>query len=149
MRLWCDAMWGIIRRDAILFVSYRTQIVAQFLGPLFSITLFYYISHLLTAKNIHSPGGYFGFVIVGLVIVQILTISMGIMPVTIRQELVSGTIERFLVSAHGPVNGILGTMLFPLVNAMFTGILMLAIATVIFGLPLASTAVLAIPVSIL
>jgi ABC-2 type transport system permease protein len=149
MRLWCDAMWGIMRRDAILFVSYRTQIVAQFLGPLFSITLFYYISHLLTAKNIHSPGGYFGFVIVGLVIVQILTISMGIMPVTVRQELVSGTIERFLVSAHGPVNGILGTMLFPLVNAMFTGILMLAIATVIFGLPLASTAVLAIPVSIL
>ena len=27
-RLWCDAMWGIIRRDAILFVSYRSQLVA-------------------------------------------------------------------------------------------------------------------------
>jgi hypothetical protein len=52
-------------------------------------------------------------VIVGLVIVQILTVSLGVMPVTVRQELVSGTIERFLVSAHGPVNGILGTMLFP------------------------------------
>jgi hypothetical protein len=38
------------------------------------------------------------------------------MPVTVRQELVSGTIERFLVSAHGPVNGILGTMLFPLIK---------------------------------
>jgi hypothetical protein len=33
--------------------------------------------------------------------------------VTVRQELISGTIERFLVSAHGPVNGILGTTLFP------------------------------------
>ncbi len=77
MTLWCEAMWGIIRRDAILFVSYRSQLVAQFLGPLFSITLFYYISHLVTAKSIHSPGGYFGFVIVGLVIVQILTISHG------------------------------------------------------------------------
>jgi hypothetical protein len=70
-------MWGIIRRDAILFVSYRSQLVAQFLGPLFTITLFYYISHLLTAKTIHSPGGYFGFVVIGLVIVQILTISLG------------------------------------------------------------------------
>jgi ABC-2 type transport system permease protein len=148
-RLWSDAMWGIIRRDAILFVSYRSQLVAQFLGPLFSITLFYYISHLLTVKSIHSPGGYFGFVIVGLVIVQILTISMGIMPITVRQELVSGTIERFLVSAHGPINGILGTMLFPLINALFTGVLMLTLATVIFGLPLASTAVLAIPVALL
>jgi ABC-2 type transport system permease protein len=142
-------MWGILRRDAILFVSYRTQLVAQFLAPLFTITLFYYISHLLTAKTIHSPGGYFGFVIVGLVIVQILTISLGIMPITVRQELVSGTIERFLVSAHGPVNGILGTMLFPLINAMLTGVLMLALATLIFGLPLAATAALAIPVSLL
>lgn len=149
MRLWCDAMWGIMRRDAILFVSYRTQLVSQFLGPLFTITLFYYISHLLTAKSIHSPGGYFGFVIVGLVIVQILTISLGIMPVTVRQELVSGTIERFLVSAHGPVSGILGTMLFPLINAMFAGVLMLSLATIVFGLPLAATAVLAIPVSLL
>ncbi len=149
MRPWYDAMWAIIRRDAILFVSYRTQLVAQFIGPLFTITLFYYISHLLTAKSIHSPGGYFGFVIVGLVIVQILTISIGVMPVSVRQELVSGTIERFLVSAHGPINGILGTMLFPLMNAIFSGVLMLALATVIFGLPLAGTAVLAIPVAVL
>jgi ABC-2 type transport system permease protein len=142
-------MWGIIRRDAILFVSYRSQLVAQFLGPLFSITLFYYISHLLTSKSIHSPGGYFGFVIIGLVIVQILTISLGVMPVTVRQELVSGTIERFLVSAHGPINGIVGTMLFPLINAVFSGALMLTLAALIFGLPLATTAVLAIPVALL
>jgi ABC-2 type transport system permease protein len=149
MRLWCDAMWGIIRRDAILFVSYRSQLVAQFLGPLFSITLFYYISHIVTAKTIHSPGGYFGFVVVGLVIVQILTISLGVMPVTVRQELVSGTIERFLVSAHGPVNGILGTMLFPLINALFSAIVMLTLAALIFGLPLAAGAFLAIPVALL
>jgi ABC-2 type transport system permease protein len=149
MRLWCDAMWGIMRRDAILFVSYRTQLISQFLSPLFSITVFYYISRLLTTRSIHSPGGYFGFVIIGLVIVQILTISLGVMPVTVRQELISGTIERFLVSAHGPVNGILGTMLFPLVNAFVSGILMLMLATLIFGLPLATTAILAIPVSLL
>jgi ABC-2 type transport system permease protein len=149
MRPWWEAMWAIVRRDAILFMTYRTQLVSQFLGPLFTITLFYYISHLVTARTIHSPGGYFGFVIVGLVIVQILTISLGIMPVTVRQELVSGTIERFLVSAHGPVNGIVGTMLFPLISALLTGVLTLAIAALVFGLPLAGTAALAIPVSLL
>ena len=66
-----------------------------------------------------------------------------------RQELVSGTIERFLVSAHGPVNGIIGTMLFPLINAFLSGTLMLAMAALIFGLPLASSAALAIPVALL
>jgi ABC-2 type transport system permease protein len=40
-------------------------------------------------------------------------------------------------------------MLFPLINAMLTGVLMLGLATLIFGLPLAATAVLAVPVSLL
>jgi hypothetical protein len=39
-RLWGDAMWGIMRRDAILLISYRTQIVSQFLGPLFMVAVF-------------------------------------------------------------------------------------------------------------
>lgn len=149
MRLWLDAMWAIMRRDAILFMSYRAQLVSQFLTPLFSLVIFYYISQLFTPASVDSPGGYFGFVVVGLVIVQILTISLGVMPVTVRQELVSGTIERFLVSAHGPVNGILGAMLFPMVNALFSGTLMLVLATLFFGLPLEATAGLAIPVALL
>jgi ABC-2 type transport system permease protein len=149
MRSWLEAMQGIMRRDAILFVSYRTQLVSQFLGPLFSVAVFYYISRLLTAKTFHSPGGYFGFVIVGLVIIQILTLSLGLMPGNVRQELISGTIERFLVSAHGPVNGIVGTMLFPLCNAFFTGFITLVLATLVFGLPLAATSFLAIPVALL
>lgn len=149
MRIWLDAMLGIVRRDAILFASYRTQLVSQIVSPLFGIAIFYYISHLLAVKAFRSPGGYFGYVIVGLVIVEILTLSLGIMPQSVRQELVSGTIERFLVSAHGPVNGILGTMLFPLLNAFFSGVLTLVIATAIFGLPLAATSLLAVPVALL
>jgi ABC-2 type transport system permease protein len=149
MMLWLDAMRAIIRRDAILFISYRAQFASQVLGPLFSLTIFYYISQVITSTSIQSPGGYFGFVVVGLVIVQILTISLGVMPVTVRQELVSGTIERSLVSAHGPVNGILGSMLFPLINALLSGTLMLVLAALIFGLPLETTAALAIPVALL
>jgi ABC-2 type transport system permease protein len=149
MRQWLDAMAAIMRRDAILFVSYRTQMVGQVLGPFVTIVTFYYISHLLEIRTFHSPDGYFGYVIVGLAIVEILTLSLAIMPMSTRQELVSGTIERFLVSAHGPVNGILGTMLFPLCNSLASGVLTIALATVIFGLPLASTALLAIPVALL
>jgi ABC-2 type transport system permease protein len=148
MRAWLDATAGIVRRDAILFVSYRAQFVAQFLTPLFSLVIFYYISKLFSS-SVESPGGYFGFVVIGLVIVQILTISLGVMPVTVRQELVSGTIERFLVSPHGPVNGIIGAMVFPMLNALFSGVLMLVFATLLFGLPLQATAALAIPVALL
>jgi ABC-2 type transport system permease protein len=150
MRFWFEAMAAIARRDALLYLTYRAQLITQFLSPLFTLTVFYYISHLLHPGAFeHSPGGYFGFVIIGLVIIQVLTISLGVMPAAVRQELVSGTIERFLVSAHGPVNGILGTMIFPLINACFSGVIMLILATLVFGLPLATTAFLALPVAIL
>jgi ABC-2 type transport system permease protein len=104
---------------------------------------------MLNVQAFHSPSGYFGYVIVGLVIVEILTLSLGLMPISVRQELVSGTIERFLVSAHGPVNGILGTLLFPLCNALLSGVFTLVLATAIFGLPLATTSLLAVPVALL
>jgi ABC-2 type transport system permease protein len=149
VRSWIDAMWGIVHRDAVVFVTYRTQLVSQVLGPLFSIAIFYYISHMLKVQTFHSPGGYFGYVIVGLVIVEILTLSLGLMPISVRGELMSGTIERFLVSAHGPVGGILGTMLFPLFNAFASGVLTLVLAAVVFGLPLATTSLLALPVALL
>jgi ABC-2 type transport system permease protein len=149
MRLWLDATWGIVRRDATLYLSYKAQAFTQVLGLLFNLTLFYYISQLLTAESVDSPGGYFAFVVVGLVIVQVLTTSLGITPAQVRQELVSGTIERFLVSAHGPASGIVGMMLFPLANAFATGAVMLILAATVFGLPLAPTAPLAIPVAML
>ena len=82
-------------------------------------------------------------------IVQILTISIGLMPTSVRQELVSGTIERFLVSAHGPVNGILGVDAVPILNALFSGPSCWCSPTLIFGLPLDATARLAIPVALL
>lgn len=149
MRLWLDATWGIVRRDAALFFSYRTQALTTLVGLLFNLTVFFYISRLLTAEQIDTPGGYFAYVVVGLVIVQVLTTSLGTTPAQVRQELVSGTIERFLVSAHGPVNGIVGMMLFPLANAFATGTIMLLLATTVFGLPLAETAPLAVPVALL
>jgi len=149
MRPWFEAMVGIMRRDAVTFLSYRAQIVSQFLAPLFSITLFYYISHVLVRRTFNTPGGYFGFVVVGLAIIQILTITLGVLPMSARQELISGNIERFLVSAHGPLSCLFGTMLFPMLNAVVIGALTLAMAGLIFGLPVAATAPLAIPVAVL
>ncbi len=149
MRLWFDAMVAVARRDAILFFSYRAQVFTQTFGLLFNLTLFYYLSRLLTAKDFGSPAEYFAFVVVGLVIVQVLVTTIGLSPATVRQELVAGTLERFLVSPFGVINGILAMLVFPILEAFATGTVMLVLATAIFGLPLAPTAPLAIPVAIL
>jgi ABC-2 type transport system permease protein len=149
VRLWLDAVAGIVRRDAILYMSYRTQVLTQTLGLVFNLTLFYYISRLVTVGSFGPKTDYFAFVVIGLVIVQVTLTTLGLTPSTVRQELVAGTMERFLVSPFGVINGIIGMMVFPLLEAFATGAVMLILAAVIFGLPLAATAPLALPVGVL
>jgi ABC-2 type transport system permease protein len=149
MTLWCAAAWGIVRRDAILFFSYRTQAVTQILSLLFSLTLFHFIAQLLHTNTVGRSQSYFAFVVIGLVIMQSLVTTLGVIPTTVRQELVAGTLERFLVSSFGALSGIVAMMLFPTIAAFFTGIIMLVLANLVFGLHLAATAPLAIPVALL
>ena len=149
MRAHVEAVSGVLRRDAILFLSYRTQVVSNLLSQVFTLTLFYFISKLLTATSFGTPGDYFAFVVVGLMIVQVLTGTLGFAPGAVRQELVAGTLERFLVSPFGVIGGVIAMMAFPLVQAILTGAVMLTAAALIFGLDVAPTAPLAIPVALL
>lgn len=150
MRLWVDAALGIVRRDAQLFVSYRMQVVSRILSAVFSLALFYYVSRLVGGSRLFpDPADYFTFVVVGLIIIQVLVTTLGTAPVTIRQELVSGTIERLLVSPFGVVGGILAMMAFPFLVALATAVLTVAVAAAFFGFEVASTAPLAVPVALL
>jgi ABC-2 type transport system permease protein len=149
MTTWLDAAWAVLRRDAIVFMSYRTQVISQTLGMLFQLTIFYFISRLLQAKTFGSPDRYFAFVVVGLAIMQVLVTTLGLLPGQVRQELVAGTMERFLVSPFGAINGIAAMLVFPAISALVTATILLGLATAIFGLPLAPTAPLAVPVAVL
>ena len=149
MTLWWDAAWGVVRRDAILFFSYRTQYVSQIFALLFSLTLFHFIAKLLHTGMPGAAQSYFAFVVIGLVIMQSLITTLGLIPGLVRQEMVAGTLERYLVSRFGAVNGIVSMLLFPSISALATGVVMLVLATTVFGLHVASTAPLAIPVALL
>jgi ABC-2 type transport system permease protein len=88
-------------------------------------------------------------VVVGLAILQVLASTLGLMPGQVRQELVAGTMERFIVSSFGPTNGIAAMLIFPLISSLISAFIMLTIAAVVFGLPISITAPLAIPVALL
>jgi ABC-2 type transport system permease protein len=149
MTLWWDAAWAIVRRDAILFFSYRSQVVSQIVSQLFSLALFYYIAKLLHAHTVGTSHNYFAFVVIGLVIIQSVATTLGLIPSMVRQELVAGTMERFLVSRFGARNSIVAMLIFPTLLALAIGAIMLVLAATIFGLRLASSAPLAIPVALL
>jgi ABC-2 type transport system permease protein len=145
-----SAAFGILRRDAAVFMSYRLRFVAQVASTLFTLLLFYYISKLVRVEMFPSPDDYFAFVTVGLVIFAVLTSTLAVGPATLRQELVAGTFERLVVSPFGAVAGVLAMLLFPFAYALLQGVVSLLLATLVFGLPLEwPSALLALPVALL
>ena len=149
MRLTIDAALGLIRRDLLTFMSYRTQIVSITVGVLVNLTLYYYLSRLVSVQTFRSPDDYFAFVVIGMVILQVLQSTIAVASV-LRAELVAGTFERLVLSPFGAVRGMLSMMLFPFLIALVSAVILLLCATLIFGVPIkVETAPLAIPVAIL
>jgi ABC-2 type transport system permease protein len=143
-----DAMLAILRRDAIVFVSYRGRFASQTLALVFNLALFFYLSHIISISAFHSSSAYFSYVVVGLAILQVLIATLGQAPTTLRQELVSGSFEPIVLSPLGPVWGTVGLLLFPAVVSFVSAVLMLLFGVLLFGLQLKLTALAAIPVAL-
>jgi ABC-2 type transport system permease protein len=147
---YASAALEVLRRDFLVFISYRARLLSQILAIFLTLALFYYISRLVTVSSFGSPDAYFAFVVVGLVIFRVLMSTFGAASVGIRQELVAGTFERTVVSPFGPVAGIASLLLFPLALAVMLSAAMLALATLIFGVQLEwSSLPLSIPLGLL
>jgi ABC-2 type transport system permease protein len=145
-----SAAHGVLLRDWRNFISYRARFVTQLLSMFFTLTLFYYISRLVTVSEVGSADDYYAFVVVGLIILQVLTSTMYNPPISLQTELVAGTFERLLVSPFGPVAGLCSMLVFPFLYSLANAVVMLTFAYLVFGLPVEwSTAAIALPVAVL
>ncbi len=145
--LWAGGV-AIATRDWLLFRSYRMRFFTQFIGGLFTVVLFYYISQIVSSSAFDSPEEYFAFVVVGLIVMEVLAGTLSAVPLAVRQELVAGTLERLVVSPFGTVAAVFSMLAFPFLLAFIRGVVTLTIATLAFGMPVVwETAPLAIPVA--
>lgn len=150
LRAYGAATVGMVRRDWQLYLSYRARFLTQLLSGFFSIVLFYYVSRIVGTRVFPSPDAYFAFAVVGLVVMGLLISTLSTLPVSLRQELVAGTLERLVVSPFGAVGAIAAMAWFPFLLAFVNGVLALTIAGLVFGMPVEwSTAPLAAPVGAL
>jgi len=139
---------AIFRRDLRIFLSYRSRVYSQAISTVASLAVFYYLSQLLSVDTFSSSSSYFGFVVVGLVILAVVQSTL-VLAGSVRSELVAGTFERVLLSPFGAVRGAISMMIFPSVHAVAMGTWTLLIAAVLFGVDLSwATVPLAIPVGI-
>lgn len=141
---------AVVRRDATIYFSYRLRLFAQLAISLFTVTLFYYVSRLVSVARFPSPDDYFAYVVVGLVILHFLTATLALAPANLRTEMVAGTFERFVVSPLGAAAGLFAITIFPTLAAFATGGVTLLFAVVFYGFPVAGPEVLlALPVALL
>jgi ABC-2 type transport system permease protein len=144
------AAGAVVKRDFLLLTSYRFRFVTQLLGAFFGLILFYYISRLVHVGRGISPDDYYAFAVTGLMTLQVINSTLATPSMTLRQELVAGTFERFATSPFGAVGGIVSMMLFPLLYTLVIVFLMLVFAGLVFGLALHwSTVPLSIPLGAL
>jgi ABC-2 type transport system permease protein len=150
MREQVAAALTMLRRDWLLFISYRLRFIAQGLGAFFTLTLMYYFSRLVggNVRPFNGPDDYYAYAVVGLLILAVLNSALAGPPSLVRQELVAGTFERIYLSPFGAVPALMSTLLFPFVYSLLNAIVMLVFAGLVFGLNIEwDTAALAIPLA--
>src|SRR3954469_24374391 len=128
-----DATVGCVRRDLSAFLSYRLRFVSQIIGTFFSVTLFYYISRMITVGTFRTPDDYFAYAVVGIAIMSTLVTSLSALPARVRQDLVAGTFERVVLSPFGAAAGISASVLFPMFLALIEATLTIGFAAAVFG----------------
>src|SRR5690242_18306429 len=101
-----SAVLATMKRDALIFVSYRLRVLSQVVAMLFSLILFYYVGKLVPRGAIGPHGDYFAFAVVGIVTTAVLTSALGSAQI-VRMELMQGNFERILISPLGPVWGVI------------------------------------------
>jgi ABC-2 type transport system permease protein len=145
-----DAVLGTCRRDLAIFRTYPMRPLSLVFTQIVSLTLFFYISRLVHSRDVGSPSSYYAYVVIGMVTLAVLTSCLVTPVMQLRQEVLTGTFERLVLSPFGPVRSVLSLMLFPLLLSYATSVFTIAFAGVVFGLHLEwSTAALAIPIALL
>jgi ABC-2 type transport system permease protein len=151
-RAYFDAAVGVFRRDFALFASYRMRFITTVFSTFVSLTLFYYVSRLVSSDRVGARDAheYYGFVVVGIIVFEVLTSTLSLPLATLRAELLAGTFERMVLSPFGAVRCIMSLLLFPVALAVTTAVVSLVFASLVFGLQLVwPDVLLALPVGLL
>jgi ABC-2 type transport system permease protein len=145
LRLHAAAWAAVAERDVRVFLSYRLRPITLFLGPLVSVTLFYYVSRLVRIDAIGSSDGYFAYVVVGIAGLDVLASTLALTPAALRQELVAGTFERVVLTPFGAARTVVAMLAFPFAQALLVATATVAFAAILFGLALAWPGILLAP----
>lgn len=141
---------AIVKRDFLVFVSYRIRFLSEIVAAALGVALFYYVSRLVSGGIFETSDDYFAYAVVGLAVLEVLTAGLVVLPLALRGELLAGTFERSLVSAFGPIPSLVAMSFFPFLSSLVSATITVGVAATVFGMPVEWTTVpLAVPAAVL
>jgi ABC-2 type transport system permease protein len=96
------AAWAFLKRDFLITASYKTAFAADAIGIVFKVITFYYIGAVIKGSVAPSLSAYrhdyFGFLIIGIALLDFVHTSLDTFSVSIRDSQMTGTLEVVLLS---------------------------------------------------
>ncbi len=126
---------ALMRVSWLSAISYRLGTVISFVGLLASVVPIYFISkavQTVAADSIRAEGGnYFGFVIVGLASVYVISSAIGAIPGALGGSIGSGTFESLTVTRTSLPVILIGMSGYPMLQSLLRATLLLVGAAVL------------------
>jgi ABC-2 type transport system permease protein len=122
---------AFLRRDFGMALSYRFPFVVDLLQSVLSVTFLYFLARVVGHKVLAESGlkiGYFGFAVIGTVMVAILTVSLASFSRRIRADQMTGTLEVLFSMPAPPWLVVMASATYQVLYALVTAILTLIMA---------------------
>ena len=133
------SLLALLRASLLTASSYRLATVLSFVGLIASVVPLYFVAGALqpvVAESIRPEGGlYFGFLLVGLASIYLLSAAVGAVPGALAGSIGSGTFESLLVTRTPLPVLLLGLTMYSLLQGFLRATLLLG-GAVLVGVPI-------------
>jgi ABC-2 type transport system permease protein len=126
---------ALARRDLTIELSYHFQLVMQFIAIVIGVFTFYFLGQLVgdPAELARFEGGYFEFVLIGLIVMSFSAVCVTTFGRSIQAAQATGTFEILLASPASLPVLMAGTLIVPLIFAAVEAVIYLAFGSVLVG----------------
>lgn len=131
------AIRALIRRDAMVAVSYRTVFVLEIFFGVVELVMYFFISRTFadfSGEELGSAPSYFGFAVIGILLGAVLIAMSSSVGYRLRDEQVTGTLEALAAAPVSSFALCIGLVGFPFVFAVTRAGIYLFIAVSVLNL---------------
>ena len=129
---------AFIKKDFLVTISYRFNVILHLAGLLLSVFLFFFIGK--TFSGAISPylarygGDYFPYVLIGIAVSNFVTVGLNAFAGEIRKAQMVGTLEALISTPTSIYTVLIGNSLWSFLSALFSAILLICAGFIIIQL---------------